>query len=97
MIIARPKQRRQKAPSFHRKGPQVGKIADLPWCPRGTTFHEIKHDGFRIMARRDAAGGGSSLEMATISPVAIKLASQYLAISFARDSWGTKPTGDRRC
>ena len=31
MIIARPKQRRQKAPSFHGKGPQ-GKLADLPWC-----------------------------------------------------------------
>ena len=40
MIIARPKQRRQKAPSFHGKGPQ-GKLADLPWCLRHDAFQSL--------------------------------------------------------
>jgi hypothetical protein len=31
-------------------------IGHLRRCPRGTTFHEIEHDGFRILARRDAKG-----------------------------------------
>jgi bifunctional non-homologous end joining protein LigD len=47
--------------------PCLPRRADKP--PAGLDWiHEIKHDGFRIMARRDAAGVRSSLAMVTISP-----------------------------
>jgi hypothetical protein len=38
------------------KGPQWGNDGPPAVRPRGTKSHEIKHDGFRILARRDAKG-----------------------------------------
>jgi ATP-dependent DNA ligase len=44
-------------------------------------LHEIKHDGFRILARRDSAGVRLITRAGTISPHALPL-SQWQSASF---------------